>query len=202
MGVKRATGSRLTGTSPSERLDEEGLRPRADRRAFQSGKTDMKRGFWLVIVLIGNGAVVAADDDFDFFEAKIRPLLVKRCLECHQGEKTSGGLALDTRQGWQTGGDSGPAVVPGKPDESLLIKAVRYTDDNVQMPPQDRGGKLPDAEIALLQEWVRRGAADPRVAAVKIGGMTPEQAKSWWAFQPIAEPPLPATDEFRCDHPQ
>ena len=69
---------------------------------------------------------VLADDDF--FESKIRPILVKRCYECHSGEKTKGGLALDTRAGWQKGGDSGPAIVLGKPDDSLLIKAVRFEE--------------------------------------------------------------------------
>ena len=72
------------------------------------------------------GRTSAADQTTDFFEQQIRPLLVKRCEGCHSSVtgKTSGGLALDTRQGWQTGGDTGPAIVPGKPEESLLLKAI------------------------------------------------------------------------------
>src|SRR5262245_22959550 len=68
-------------------------------------------------------------DELTFFEQKIRPLLIERCFECHStGKETKGGLRLDTRAGWQQGGDSGPAIVPGKPAESLIIKAVRYLD--------------------------------------------------------------------------
>lgn len=121
-----------------------------------------------------------------FFESKIRPLLVTHCYECHSGEKTKGGLALDTRAGWEKGGTSGPAILPGKPDESLLIKAVRYQDeDDLMMPPRKKGGKLPDSAIAELTEWVKMGAPDPRVAEAKIAGMKVADAKSWWAFQPL-----------------
>ncbi|MEY4483060.1 MAG: hypothetical protein RL693_512 [Verrucomicrobiota bacterium] len=120
-----------------------------------------------------------------FFETKVRPLLVEKCYECHSAEKTKGGLALDTKAGWEKGGDSGPAILPGKPDESLLIKAVRYHDKDHAMPPQKKGGKLVDGAIAALTEWVKMGAPDPREAIAKIGGMTPEDAKAWWAWQPL-----------------
>ncbi|MBI2947172.1 MAG: DUF1549 domain-containing protein, partial [Verrucomicrobia bacterium] len=97
----------------------------------------------------------------DFFEKKIRPILVERCYECHaaSAKKLKGGLRLDTQAGWVKGGDSGPAIVPGKADESLLIKAIRSTDPDSQMPPK---GKLPDVEIAALVQWVKIGAPDPR----------------------------------------
>ena len=88
------------------------------------------------------------------FEQNVRPILEQRCFKCHsaQAEKLQGGLHLDSRAGWQQGGDSGPAIVPGKPDESLLIRALRYSDDEpTKMPPD---GKLPEREIALLTEWV------------------------------------------------
>src|SRR5215469_15739784 len=99
-------------------------------------------------------------EDETFFEQKIRPLLVERCFKCHgDAEKPKGGLRLISRKGWEQGGDTGPAVVPGEPEMSLLIKAVRYADFDLQMPP---AGKLPEAEIQLLEEWVRRGAPDPR----------------------------------------
>ena len=84
----------------------------------------------------------AADAGLDLFESKIRPILVNRCEKCHGARKQEGGLRLDQKSGWARGGDQGPAIVPGKPEESLLVKAVRYADEDLQMPP---GGKLPDA---------------------------------------------------------
>ena len=131
--------------------------------------------------------------DLDFFEKKIRPILVERCETCHSAAKgkTSGGLALDTRDGWMRGGDSGQVIVPGKPDESLVIRAVQYLTDGPQMPPEDKGGKLPNGEIALLVDWVSRGAPDPRVAKKKIGGMTPDEVRTWWSFQKIRRPNPP-----------
>jgi len=128
-----------------------------------------------------------ADDNSEFFEKRIRPILVDRCESCHSAanSKTSGNLALDTRDGWQKGGDSGTAVVPGMPEDSLLIQAVRYADDGPQMPPTEKGGKLTETEIELLVEWVRRGAPDTRTAVARIGGMTPDEAQQWWAFQPV-----------------
>ena len=123
----------------------------------------------------------------DFFEAQVRPLLVERCLECHGDKKQEDGLRLDSRAGWQIGGDRGPAVVPGRPEASLLIQAVRYADDTLQMPP-DR--KLNDREIAVLTEWVRRGAYDPR-SATQVRSPA-EAAKNHWAFQPVVDPPVPS----------
>jgi hypothetical protein len=143
-------------------------------------------------------AVVFAENDAEFFEKKIRPLLVERCEICHSAAKgkTSGGLALDTREGWQKGGDSGGAViVPGKPEESLLIKAVRYVDDGPQMPPKEKGGKLTDGEIAAIVEWVSRGAHDPRVPTARIGGMTPDEARTWWSFQKVRPTNPPAVKD-------
>lgn len=129
----------------------------------------------------------AAAKSLEFFEKEVRPLLVKRCYECHSGTKTSGGLALDSRAGWQKGGETGPVILPGKPDESLLINAINYR--SVEMPPKDQGGKLTAEEIQVLTEWVRLGAPDPREQVEKLGGMSRDEAKSWWSFQP-----LPPTD--------
>ena len=138
-------------------------------------------GFMLLLLI----APAVRAEEHAFFESKVRPVLVEHCYECHSGVNSKGGLLLDTRRGWEKGGDSGPAIVPGKPEESLLIEAVRYHDEDFAMPPKKKGGKLPDAVIADLVEWVKRGAPDPRVAEAKIAGMSESEARSWWAFQPL-----------------
>jgi len=128
----------------------------------------------------------------EFFEQKIRPLLIERCYQCHsQAKQVKGKLRLDSRQGWETGGDSGAAIVPGKPDESLLISAVRYRNRDLQMPPD---GKLSDAEIGLLEEWVRIGAPDPRAETAEgtPAGEKTNAAKKHWAFQPLRTTAVPA----------
>ena len=130
--------------------------------------------------------------DLAFFETKIRPLLIDRCYQCHskEADKVRGGLLLDSREALIHGGNTGSAVVPGKPNESLLIKAVRYADEDLQMPP--KGEKLSDQQIADLTEWVRRGAPDPRTLVAK--GSSPAYGgvgKNHWAFQPVKKPTLP-----------
>ena len=112
----------------------------------------------------------------DFFEKEVRPLLVKRCFECHGGSEAEGGLALASAEGWKHGGDSGQAIVPGKPDESFLIEAINY--ESWEMPPAERGGKLPEKEIAILTKWVEMGAPDPRTGTEVLGGMTLEEASN------------------------
>src|SRR5437899_9417434 len=99
----------------------------------------------------------AGADDFEFFEKKIRPLLAENCYKCHsaQSEKLKGGLLLDSRDGVLKGGETGPAIIPGEPEKSLLIKAVRYTDKELQMPPKDK--KLSDRQIADLRIWIQMG---------------------------------------------
>ncbi|MDP3072793.1 MAG: DUF1553 domain-containing protein [Opitutaceae bacterium] len=141
----------------------------------------------------------ATPADLEFFEKKIRPLLIERCYECHAVEKkVKAGLRLDHAAGWLQGGDSGPAIVPGKVDESPLIKAIRYTGlDFEEMPPKTQ---LPRDEIALLEEWVKRGAPAPDepapVAAAsdiaKKSGLTVEEGRKFWSFIPPANPPVPA----------
>jgi hypothetical protein len=131
----------------------------------------------------------------EFFERRVRPLLVKHCYSCHSAEarKLRGGLRLDFAEGVRKGGTSGPALVPGNPAASLLIRAVRYEDKRLRMPP---GGKLSDAEIADLEGWVKRGAPDPRTA-----GVTPAKppdlarAREFWSFRPVREHPVPAVKD-------
>jgi mono/diheme cytochrome c family protein len=124
-----------------------------------------------------------------FFENKIRPILSQNCYKCHSAEatKVKGGLLLDTRDGVLKGGDSGPVVLPGDPEKSLLIKAVRYTDPDLQMPP--KGEKLSDAQIADLVTWVKMGAPDPRTGKVVAKKVS---AKDHWSFQPVKKPAMPA----------
>jgi hypothetical protein len=138
-------------------------------------------------------------DDRDFFEKQVRPLLVARCLKCHGGTKAGGGLSLQSAQGWRKGGENGPAIVPGKPDDSLLIEAITY--GSLEMPPADEGGQLPAEEIAVLTKWVAMGAPDPRDGSDILGGMSREEAEQWWAFQPLPATPVEdaAADVKRID---
>jgi hypothetical protein len=128
----------------------------------------------------------------DFFEKRIRPLLVERCYQCHsaRAKKVKGELLLDTRAAILKGGESGPALVPGQVDRSLLIMAVRYRDETLQMPPS---GKLPPGEIALLEEWVRRGAPMPEKTGVVATKPSIDVAagRSFWSFRPLRRAPLP-----------
>lgn len=137
-----------------------------------------------------------ADEGVAFFESKVRPLLVERCIECHGEKKQKGGLRLDSKKGWEAGGDSGVALVPGQPEESLLIKAVSYLDKDLQMPPKKQ---LAPEEAAVLKEWIRRGAPDPRVAGVAAAKAKDsewaeafQQRLDWWSLKPLRaeQPPV------------
>ena len=118
----------------------------------------------LALITISSQPLSHADTisaiDRAFFENKIRPVLVEHCYECHSAESSEvgGKLLVDRREGILEGGESGPAVVAGRPEESLIIQALRYQDD-LQMPPED---PLPESVISDFVEWVSRGAADPR----------------------------------------
>ena len=131
-----------------------------------------------------------------FYKEQVLPLLQKRCLECHShAGDIEGGLTLDSRSGWQQGGDSGPAIVPGRPDESLLIKAVRYADPDLQMPPD---GKLSAAEVAVLERWVAAGAvapADNAIASRQKPSVDITAGKNHWAFRPIVAATPPAVQD-------
>ena len=138
----------------------------------------------LSIALTIASSLRAADPGMEFFEKKVRPVLVEHCYRCHStAKKQRGGLVLDSRDGIRKGGDNGPAVVPGKPKDSLLLQAVRY-DDELRMPPK---GKLPDAVIADLKKWIAMGAPDPRTATIAAATTKPldvHEARKFWAFQP------------------
>ena len=151
-----------------------------------------------VIVSVSASAPLAAQTpDIEFFEAKIRPVLAQKCYGCHNSKMPApkGSLVLDTKEGLLKGGASGPALVPGKPAESRLIKVLTYSDPLAQMPPS---GKLPDTVLADFEQWIARGAADPRAsvpalasASPQYKGMSLEEGRKWWAFQPVAAVPAP-----------
>ena len=168
----------------------------------------MMREVWLLVVGIvlgsmgSQGTLAAADpevltaEQVEFFEKQVRPVLVGRCYECHSpdADEVSGNLRLDSREGWAVGGDSGPAIMPGKPDESLLIAAIRYADEDTAMPPQ---GKLPPAEIEILTQWVQRGAPDPRAGAVHVKrpGIDLVKGREHWAYQPLRPVTVPSVKQ-------
>ena len=126
-----------------------------------------------------------------FFEAKIRPVLVKECFSCHASgaKKFKGGLRVDTREGLRDGGATGPAIVPGKPEESLLMEALRH--DGLAMPPKK---KLPDQVAADFERWIKMGAPDPRDAnaVAKTSGIDIEAGRAFWAYRPPRPEPAPS----------
>ncbi|MEO8369637.1 MAG: PSD1 and planctomycete cytochrome C domain-containing protein [Candidatus Solibacter sp.] len=145
------------------------------------------RAFFLACLL--GGSAVAADSDF--FEAKVRPVLAANCYGCHT-DTQMGGLRLDSAEGLRKGGKSGAPVVAGKPDDSLLIQAIRQTHPRLKMPP---GGKLKPAEIEAIAEWVKAGAVWPTGPAPVVS-KTPEyvitsQQRAFWSFQKVRKPAVP-----------
>ena len=135
-------------------------------------------------------ASARGEDHRKFFENEIRPLLSKHCFECHGEKKQKGGLRVDHISYLKTGGDTGPAIVPGDPDKSPLIEAIRQTNEDFKMPPRD---KLSDAEVATLEKWVRLGApwpADDQKVVATEGGFTEEQ-RNYWFFKPLGNPVPP-----------
>jgi mono/diheme cytochrome c family protein len=136
-----------------------------------------------VLLFAGGLATAASGEDAEFFESRIRPLLATNCQACHT-TGALGGLRLDSREGILQGGKSGPAVVSGKPDESLLIQAVRRTHQRLKMPPV---GALAKDEVAALEDWVRRGLPWPEAKAQMQASqavITAEQ-RAFWSYQPV-----------------
>jgi len=165
-------------------------------------KARLSYAFFLALFLgsLTRAAVAAGDPaGVEFFESKIRPILVDNCYPCHsrQSPKIKGGLLLDTREGLLKGGDTGPAIKPGDVEQSLLIKAVRYTEDDLRMPPKNK--KLAAAQIASLEAWVKMGAPDPRTAPAGLSKAETirDKARSHWAFQPVRQPNVPAVKNKR-----
>ncbi|HEY6228337.1 MAG TPA: PSD1 and planctomycete cytochrome C domain-containing protein, partial [Verrucomicrobiae bacterium] len=138
----------------------------------------------MILAFVAIVSANAQSDDIAFFREKIQPILEERCFECHSHKsgKMKGGLTLDSRSGWEAGGEQGAVIVSGQPEKSLLVKAVRRIDPDFKMPPKN---PLADNEVALLVDWVKRGAPDPREPPKKNSG-------NWWSLKPIARPQVPA----------
>lgn len=147
----------------------------------------MGRGHLIMFLALAWQAVSAgAAEDFAFFRQKVEPVLSTHCYECHsaKAEKIKGGLLLDSKAGMLKGGDTGTALVPGDPENSMIIIAVRHKDPDLQMPPKK---KIPDEEIAVLEQWVKSGAPDPREA----NGPAYAPQRELWSVKPIQSPAVP-----------
>ena len=157
-----------------------------------------------IFVSINCGMLCVAEDTkqkipesaaLEFFEKKVRPLLVAKCYECHSEKDVNGGLRLDSKQAVAKGGDTGAVVIPGKPDESLLIEAIRYENRDLQMPPKNR---LTNEEVLILEKWVAIGAPDPRNSSPIMAGptgMSIEEGRQFWSLKPVSNPDVPSVKE-------
>ncbi len=148
----------------------------------------------MLVAVRGQAAPRDEASAIEFFEKKVRPILVENCYNCHSADSGGkGGLRVDDRNGLLAGGDSGPAIVVGSPDTSLLIKAISYTDDDLKMPPKKQ---LSAEQVADLAKWIADGAAWPAVqVAIDVGKPNAEYdrlRKEHWAWQPLGDPEAPA----------
>jgi len=150
----------------------------------------------VLLTLTPARAAAPTPKDLEFFEKKVRPLMVSHCLECHSGDEPEGKLSMESLAGLLTGGLRGPALVPGKPNQSLLVTAIRHNEE-LKMPPKR---KLPTADRAILTAWVKRGAPWPNAKAAPKptpkpktpgGPLFSEDQKAFWAFRPLAATTLP-----------
>jgi cytochrome c553 len=154
----------------------------------------LKAAGWLLIAGAASRAAEPTPEQAKFFEEKVRPVLVANCFKCHSDKEQKGDLRLDSGEAALAGGESGPVIVPGKPEESLLVEAINYK--SLEMPPT---GKLGDEAIAALTEWVRLGAPWPGGHGSGVGGPALRKGKdkitdedrAWWAFQPVREYAVP-----------
>lgn len=151
--------------------------------------------FLLILALFLSGRVHGDEispEDRNFFESKIRPVLVKHCYECHSAEskELGGKLSLDNQAGMLKGGESGASLIPGKPEESLLVQSLRYA--SLEMPPT---APLPEATINDFVEWIKRGAPDPRVGHETQDLLAAYDPESLWSFHPRQSPHIPAVQQ-------
>ena len=155
-------------------------------------------GFYLTALLAFAGGLradsTASPEALEFFERKVRPLLAGSCYKCHGQKKQKGKLRLDRHEAILSGGDSGPAVVPGKPQESLLVRAVKYQDPELKMPPKQR---LSADQVGILMRWIELGAPWPEEESGGPDRRAPglavtDKDRDWWAFRKVSETPVPA----------
>ncbi len=168
---------------------------------------------WISVLLLGGGLAMSAPislsgaggdakaappastaEQSEFFTREVQPILSESCHKCHShsSDKIKGNLVVDSLAGLLKGGETGPAIVPGNVEKSLLIKAIRYGDEDLQMPP--KGKKLAPAQIAVLEKWVAMGAPWPGqdpAKAIAVRGKFSAEDRQWWAFQPLKEPAVP-----------
>ena len=159
----------------------------------------MHRQFWAALMAIGcffvvQGRQTKAEEPDEAFETRVRPVLAETCFPCHGGKKTSGGLRVDSREALVKGGDSGPAVMPGDPDASPLVQAVRHIHDDLKMPP---GKKLADNVVADLAAWIKQGANWPN----RTGQGSVFHSQRHWAFEPVRDVEPPADSTLGSKHP-
>ena len=191
---------------PGEISPETGSFPLGTRRVTAAALLGL-----MAVFLVAATLPLRADDGSGtaFFESRIRPVLIDKCYGCHSARaaKLKGGLRLDDRESTLKGGDSGPAVVPGKPEESLLLQAIAGTGGLSRMPPK---ATLSVAVIADFRRWIERGAADPRdlageqqalarPLAARVTGRAAlppgDRDGSWWSLRPVSNPPVPSLDD-------
>ncbi|MDB6155646.1 MAG: Planctomycete cytochrome, partial [Chthoniobacteraceae bacterium] len=162
-------------------------------------QSPLLRRLAVVTLLLVPGFADAEINGAEFFEKNVRPILQENCFKCHShAEKIKGGLALDSLEGALSGGETSPAVVPGDLAKSLLVEAIGYKNDDLQMPP--KGKKLSEAQIGALTQWISMGApwpVDPnkkKMVSRPKGSITAED-RQWWAFQPVADQAPPTVDD-------
>lgn len=149
----------------------------------------------VITILVSASRLAAADPNIEFFEKRIRPVLATQCYECHSAEakRLRAGLLLDTRDGVRKGSETGPVIFPGKPGDSKLIQALRYTMPKLKMPPK---GKLPDSVIADFEKWIALGAPDPRTgSSITKKNTALEEGRRFWAYQPPRPPAIPSVKD-------
>ena len=159
----------------------------------RSDVSERKLGSCFVSFVAIFSIVLAADtfgQERDAFEKFVRPTLVSHCIQCHGETKQEGGLRLTSLESLLAGGDSGPAIVPGQPDESLLLEALRY--ESFEMPPTEQ---LDEKVIAGITEWVSAGSKWPNGLVLKPTPKITEKDRDWWCYQPVANPPVPDVDD-------
>jgi hypothetical protein len=161
-------------------------------RAFRARATALGLALSWALAAATAGEEAPTAEQARFFEAEVRPILAAKCQKCHGPRQQRGGLRLDSREAALRGGQTGPAVVPGDLDESLLIEAIGY--ETLEMPPD---GKLSDREANALASWVKMGAPwpvqEPSKPAGTPGTITDED-RAYWAYRSVADPPVPVAD--------